>query len=62
MKKLEENNLGNYNPISVLPCFSKVLERIVYNRLYEHLNSNNILYKNNAIFKKDILLNTQCYN
>ena len=25
--------IGNYRPISVLPIFSKVLERIMYNRL-----------------------------
>ena len=44
-KKNDETNLGNYKPISVLPCFSKILERIIYNRLYEHLNSDNILYE-----------------
>ena len=25
------NELGNYRPISVLLCFSKILERIMYN-------------------------------
>ena len=25
---------SNYRPIPVLPCFSKILERIMYNRLY----------------------------
>ena len=34
----------NYRPISVLPCFSKSLERIMYNRLYKYLVENNILY------------------
>ena len=32
-------------PISVLSCFSKILERIMYNRLYKYLTDNNILYK-----------------
>ena len=27
--------IGNYGPISVLPIFSKVLERIMYNRTYQ---------------------------
>ena len=27
--------IGNYRPISVLPIFSKVLERIMYNRTYQ---------------------------
>lgn len=43
---------GNYRPISVLPCFSKILERIMYNRLYEYLVQNNILYKKQFGFQK----------
>ena len=39
------NELGNYRPISVLPCFSKILERIMYNRLFKYLKTNEILYK-----------------
>ena len=35
---------SNYRPISVLPCFSKILECIMYNRLYSYLNENNILF------------------
>ena len=31
-------------PISVLSCFSKILERIIYNRLYQYLTENKILY------------------
>ena len=30
-------NITNYRPISVLPCLSKVLERIMYNGLYKDL-------------------------
>ena len=29
----DENDCGNYRPISVLPCFSKMRERIMYKRL-----------------------------
>ena len=38
------SNLSNYRPISVLSCFSKILERIMYNRLYQYLTENKILY------------------
>ena len=34
----------NYRPISILPCFSKMLERIMYNRRYNYLTENNLLY------------------
>ena len=33
-------NISNYRPISVLPCFSKMLERIMYNRSYESFERN----------------------
>lgn len=44
------SGLGDYIPISllVLPCFSKVLEKIMCNRLYKHLIYNNILLKKNS--------------
>ena len=40
----DENEFGNYRSISVFPCFSKILERIMYKRLYNHLLHQNILY------------------
>ena len=44
-KKGNNTLVTNYRPISVLPCFSKLLERIMYNRLYKFLVENNILYE-----------------
>ena len=38
------SNVSNYRPISVLPCFSKMLEGIMYNRLQKYLKDQNILY------------------
>ena len=34
----------NYRPVSILPVFSKIMERIMYNRLLSFLNKYNILY------------------
>ena len=45
----EVPDLGNYRPISVLCCFSKILEKIMYNRLYKHL----ILYNNQFGFQEN---------
>jgi hypothetical protein len=42
-KKDAAEIMSNYRPISLLPCFSKVLERLVFNRSIQFLNSNNIL-------------------
>ena len=42
-KKDEKFLFISYRPISVLPCFSKLLEKIMYNRLYKYLSENNYL-------------------
>lgn len=43
---------NNYRPISILPCFSKIIEKLVYVRILNHLNANNILYKHQYGFRK----------
>ena len=43
-KNGEKSSISNYRPISVLPCFSKILEQIMYNRLYYYFTVNNILF------------------
>ena len=45
------SNISNYWPISVLPCFSKMLERIMYNRLQKYLKDQNILYNKQFGFR-----------
>jgi hypothetical protein len=37
--------ISNYRPVSILPVFSKLLERLMYNRLLNFINRHNILYK-----------------
>jgi len=49
----DPSDVGNYRPISVLPVFSKLLERIMYNRIYEFLNKNNLLFSNQFGFQKN---------
>ena len=52
-KKDNPQEFGNYRPVSVLPCISKILERIVYNRSYEFLSKNHLLYKKQYGFRTD---------
>jgi hypothetical protein len=42
-KKGDENDVNNYRPISLLPIFSKILERLLYNQKTEFLERNKIL-------------------
>ena len=45
-------DISNYRPISVLPCFSKILERVMYNRLYKYLTDQKILHPQQFGFQK----------
>ena len=49
----EVSDLGNYRPIFVLCCFSKISEKIMYNHFYKHLLNNNILYKKQFGFQEN---------
>lgn len=44
-KSGDESILGNYRPISVLPSISKILEKLLNNRLINYLEKYNILSK-----------------
>ena len=44
---------NNYRPISLLPVLSKVLEKLVHNRLYNFLVDNKILYPSQYGFRPD---------
>ena len=44
--------VSNYRPISMLPVFAKVYEKIMANHLLEILNSNNTLYRLQFGFRK----------
>ena len=50
-KKEGKDVFNNYRPISVLPGFSKILERLVFNRCIAFLNKHNILYDDQFGFR-----------
>ena len=33
----------SYRPISLLPCLSKIFEKLIFTRIYSHINSNSLL-------------------
>jgi hypothetical protein len=43
LKGGDEINISNYRPISILPVFSKILEKIMYKRLNSFIEKNNVL-------------------
>ena len=51
-KSEDKTLLNNYRPISILPVFSKIFERLMYNRLLKHLDNNNILCEQQYGFRE----------
>ena len=50
-KSSERNSIKTYRPISLLTSFSKLLEKILYDKIMNFLNTNNILYKHQYGFR-----------
>ena len=44
-KKGDTSLPSNYRPISLISCVGKLMERIVYKHVYNHLVNNNLIYK-----------------
>ena len=45
------DDCSNYRPISVLPVLSRAFEKVVYNQLYDYLDSNRLIYKHQSGFR-----------
>ena len=41
-----KDDMNNYRPISILTCFSKIMEKILHARLYKFLKKHNVIYEN----------------
>lgn len=52
-KSGDRNRVSNYRPISILPSLSKILEKIINNRLVLFLENNNLLSPNQFGFRRN---------
>ena len=50
-KKKDKQTVSNYRPISLLPIFDKIFERILFKNLYNFLVQNNLITKNQSGFR-----------
>ncbi len=50
-KNSDPSLLNNYRPISLLPAFSKLFEKVMYKKVNNFLESNNLLYKHQYGFR-----------
>ena len=52
-KKGDPQLLDNYRPISTLPIFSKLFEKLIYSRIYDFLVAKNVLYEKQFGFRRN---------
>ena len=50
-KKNDKQILSNYRPVSLLPVYNKISERLIYNLEYKHISDNNLLSPNQSGFR-----------
>jgi len=57
----DKSIISNYRTISILSNFSKILEKVVYNQLQEHLHKYSILAEEQFGFRTDSTTNKAIY-
>jgi hypothetical protein len=60
-KKGDRSNISNYRPISILSSFSKVIEKVMFNHLQEHLKKYSILAEEQFWFRGESSTNKAIY-
>jgi len=61
-KSDDKSEISNYRPISLLPLFSKILEKIMYKRLFKYLEQNNLLTDSQYGFRQNYSTSTANIN
>ncbi|XP_049845221.1 uncharacterized protein LOC126297942 [Schistocerca gregaria] len=49
----DKSKIENYRPISIIPAFSKVVEKLIYTRLMTFLSQYNLIFGNQSSFMKN---------
>ena len=52
-KKGDKTEMSDYRPVSLLTSFSKIFEKVIYNRLLQHTKENNIIVTDQYGFKNN---------
>ena len=51
-KKGDAQEFDNYRPISIIPIFGKIFEKVIYDRLYSFFTTNGVVYDRQFGFRK----------
>jgi hypothetical protein len=61
-KKVDKAVTPNYRAISLLTSFSKIFEKVIYKRIYQHINHNQILANKQFGFRHASSTDIASYN
>ena len=61
-KKGNESDFSNYRPISILPSFSKIIEKMLYNRLYHYFTQHKLFAKEQHGFRQNNSTDTAAFS
>ena len=50
-KKNDKQCVSNYRPVSLLPICGKILERLIFNKMFSFLTENELISQNQSGFK-----------
>ena len=53
------SDVTSYRPISLLPAMSKIFEKIIFDRIYEHITSNSLLTEKQSGYRPNHGTHTQ---
>ena len=51
LKKGEKDLIKNYRPVSLLPIFGKIFERLIFNSFFKYIDGNELLNPNHSGFR-----------
>lgn len=61
-KKGEKTSISNYRPIALLPVFSKIIEKVIYNALNNYFEMNNLFAREQMGFRKGKSINMAIFD
>lgn len=61
-KKDEKTKMCNYRPVALIPIFAKIFEKVIYNRLNNYFEKNNIFCQEQMGFRQNKTINMAVYN
>ena len=60
-KKGDKQNIKNYRPVSLLPIYGKIFERLGFNEMFIYFSANKLISKTSLFSNPVIPASSKCY-